>query len=99
MLKIKKKNLTKKEISNQINYKIGLSNNYSEKIIDDFLNILKDLLRNQNLNIKNFGLFKLVKKNERIGRNPKTKKEYKIKSKKTISFLASKKINSNVNSF
>ena len=40
--------------------------------------------------IHNFGTFKLSKKKGRIGRNPKTKKEYNISSRNVITFKASK---------
>ena len=49
------------------------------------------------LNLKNIGTFKLVHKNERIGRNPKTKKEYKISPRKTISFKVSKRLVDSIN--
>ena len=40
--------------------------------------------------LKNFGTFKILNKNERIGRNPKTKEIHIIKKRKTISFVPSK---------
>ncbi len=99
MLKAKKKNLTKKEISHQINIKIGLPKSYTEKILDDFIEIMKFKLKKDNLNIKNFGLFKLINKTKRIGRNPKTKIEYEIDARKTISFLPSRKMSVKINKF
>ena len=47
-------------------------------------------LKKNNLIIKNIGSFKLIEKNERIGRNPKTKEEFIICKRKSISFLSSK---------
>ena len=44
------------------------------------------------LSINNIGSFKIKKKNERIGRNPKTKEEYIIKSRRVISFKKSTKL-------
>ena len=44
------------------------------------------------LSISNIGSFKIKKKNERIGRNPKTKEEHLIKSRKVISFKKSNKL-------
>ena len=38
----------------------------------------------------NFGTFKLKQKNQRIGRNPKTKVEVMIEARKVISFIPSK---------
>jgi len=91
MVKIKK-NLTKKELSNNINKKIGLSKIYSDKVAEDLIDVIKTLIKKGGLNIKNFGSFKLIKKRERIGRNPKTKKEYKISARNSLSFLMSKQL-------
>ena len=44
------------------------------------------------LNLKNLGSFELIHKEERIGRNPKTMKEFKVSSRKSIRFIPSKKI-------
>ena len=90
-------NFSKEEISKEINNKIGFSHAYIEGLTDDLIEVLKYLIKN-NLNVKNFGTFKVFKKNERVGRNPRTKVEYKIKSRKSISFTASKKIQKKINS-
>ena len=71
MLKINKTQLTKKNISKNINSKIGLSNSYTDKITDSLIKKLKDLIKIKEINIKNFGTFKIRKKAERLGRNPK----------------------------
>jgi len=93
----KKVNFTKKDISKKIELKIGLSNLYINEIIDDFINILKNLAKENQLNVKNFGVFRIINKNERLGRNPKNKKIYKIKARKSLSFIASKKLNRKMN--
>ena len=97
MLKIKKTQLTKKDISKKINLKIGLPISYTNKITDNLLLILKDLIKNKEINIKNFGSFKIVRKNERIGRNPKNNKTYLIKERKSLSFKISKNLNNKIN--
>ena len=93
MEEIKKKSLTKKDISKKINLKTGLSKLYAEQITDDFIYILKDLIKNKEISIKNFASFKIISKNERIGRNPKNKKIYNINARKSLSFIPSKKLN------
>ena len=93
MEEIKKKSLTKKDISEKINLKTGLSKLYAEQITDDFIYILKDLIKNKEISIKNFASFKIISKNERIGRNPKNKKIYNINARKSLSFIPSKKLN------
>ena len=93
MSKIKRNNFTKKDISKKINLKTGLSNLYAKNITDDFINILKDLIKKKETNIKNFATFKIINKADRIGRNPKNKKIYKIKARKSLSFITSKNFN------
>ena len=97
MTKNKKVNFTKKNISKKIEFKTGLSNLYINEIIDDFIDIIKNTTKQEKLNIKNFGVFKIIKKKERLGRNPKNKKIYKIAARKSLSFIISKKFNDEIN--
>ena len=71
---------------------MGFSILFSKKVIDDLLNVLILSIKENNLNLKNLGVFKIIKKKERLGRNPKTKENYKISARKALSFKASKKI-------
>ena len=60
-------------------------------IVNDIINIvISGLERDKKVKIHNFGTFTLNRKNSRIGRNPKTKEEYKISSRNVITFKASK---------
>ena len=97
MSKIKRLNLTKNHIVKEINLKIGLSDSYINKIVDSLIEILKVSIKNKELNIKNFGTFKTINKNERLGRNPKNKKIYKITARKSLSFIISKKFKDEIN--
>ena len=96
MSEIKKTNLTKKDISKKIHLKTGLSGSYANRITDDFINILKNLIKDKEINIKNFATFRIINKGDRIGRNPKNKKIYKIKARKSLSFAISKKFNDKI---
>ena len=91
------KSLKKKDLVNNLSLKTGFSLNYSKKLIDDFIEILIQNIKSGQLILKNIGSFKVIYKNERIGRNPKTKKKFLISSRKTISFIPSKKISDNLN--
>ena len=97
MSKVKRLNLTKNDIVKEINLKIGLSNSYIDKVVDSLIEILKVSIKNKELNIKNFGTFKTINKNERLGRNPKNKKIYKITARKSLSFIISKKFKDEIN--
>ena len=91
------KSLKKKNLVNNLSLKTGFSLNYSKKLIDDFIEIIIQNIKSGQFILKNFGSFKIIHKNERIGRNPKTKKKFLISSRKTISFIPSKKISDNLN--
>ena len=97
MTKTKISNLTKLDISKKINSKIGFSLAYVNEITEDFILILKNLIRKNEIVIKNFGTFRSTYKKERIGRNPKTKKQYKIISQNSLSFTISKNFNKKIN--
>ena len=70
--------LGKKDISKNISTKAHISLKTSEKVLNSFLDILKDKGRNNILKISKFGTFETKISPERIGRNPKTKETYKI---------------------
>ena len=99
MLEIKKNNFTKKNISRKISERTGLSNLYSNKITDDLIDIIKKNIKSKEVNIKNFGTFKILNKQERVGRNPKNMKAYVISKRKSISFIGSKKFNKKINNY
>ena len=95
-----KKNFTRKDLSNNIFKNIGFSKNFSSKIIDSFFEILiNHIIKFNKVKISSFGTFGVIKKRERIGRNPKTKEEAKISSRKIVKFKPSSifknKINNN----
>ena len=87
-----KKNLNKEKISKILSEQKGFSLTFSKKIINDLLLILQKNLKERDLNLKNIGSFKLLIKNERTGRNPKTGINYKINARKSISFRPSKNL-------
>ena len=84
-------NLTKKEIINSIYMQIGFSKKISENLLEDvFQLLLKNIIIKKKVKIAKFGTFILRKKNERIGRNPKTKEEKVISERNVILFRPSK---------
>ena len=95
-----KKNFTRKDLSNSIYKGLGFSKNFSSSIVDDFFEtLIQQLVKFRKIKISSFGTFEVINKNERIGRNPKTKEEVKITSRKVVKFRPSsifkKKINDN----
>ena len=91
-------NLTKKEIINSIYMQIGFSKKISETLLDDILElILNNIIKHKKVKIAKFGTFILRKKNQRIGRNPKTKENKVITERNVILFKASKEFKEYIN--
>jgi|TARA_B100001964_G_C13709905_1_gene369818 integration host factor subunit alpha len=94
-----KKNFTKKDITNKVYQNLGFSKNLSLRIIDDFFETSIDILiKFKKIKISSFGTFQVIAKNERIGRNPKTKVEAKISARNVAKFKPSNIIKDKINS-
>lgn len=82
--------LTRADLADTINRKIGLSRadllNLVEQIID---RMTDSLMKGDNVKISGFGSFVLRDKKERIGRNPKTGVEVPITPRRVMTFRAS----------
>tara|TARA_B100001093_G_scaffold519053_1_gene606216 strand:- start:1343 stop:1618 length:276 start_codon:yes stop_codon:yes gene_type:complete len=89
--------LGKKDISKNISTKAHISLKTSEKILNSFLELLKDKGRNNILKISKFGTFVRKTSPERIGRNPKSKEEYLIKKRSKLIFKSSNIVKSILN--
>ena len=87
-----KKNYKKEDIIKEISNKTGFSLNYSKKVSENLIDIIIQNIKKGHFNLKNIGTFRLINKKERIGRNPKTREEFLISSRNSISFSSSKKI-------
>ena len=87
-----KKNLKKIDIVNNLSNSTGFSSNLSKKLIDNLIEIIIQSIKSGHLNLKNIGTFKVINKNQRIGRNPKTNEEFIITSRNSLSYIPSKNI-------
>ena len=94
---MKKNNITKIDIAKELSKKTGYSLELSKILINNLLIVLISSIKKNKLNLKNIGTFRLINKSERIGRNPITKENFVITSRKSISFISSKKLLSVVN--
>ncbi|MDA9713826.1 HU family DNA-binding protein [Alphaproteobacteria bacterium] len=83
---------TRESITKQLSTEFGIAYSVVYKKIDKILEIWSNEMINTDISINYIGSFKINKKNERIGRNPKTKEEHLIKSRKVISFKKSNKL-------
>ena len=75
---------------------IGFSKKISETLLDDVLEIiLKNIIKYQKVKIAKFGTF--ILRNQRVGRNPKTKETKIILERNVILFKASKEFKKYIN--
>ncbi len=92
------KNFTRKDLSNKIFKNLGFSKNLSSKIVDDFFEtLISGIIKLNKIKISSFGTFTVLNKNERMGRNPKTKVDAKIFSRKVVKFKSSLLIKKKIN--
>mgnify|MGYP001245179729 CR=1 FL=1 len=91
-------NLTKKDLVNLAYMQVGFSKKILENIIDEFfLLILLNLKNEKKIKISKFGTFSIRLKNQRIGRNPKTKEEKIITDRQVVLFKPSKEFKEFIN--
>lgn len=86
----------KKDIVKNISSKALLSSKSSSLVLEAFLRFIKQNKRNK-IKISKFGTYYLHKSPARIGRNPKTKEEFKIQVSEKLKFKASNKVKSILN--
>ncbi len=82
--------LTRADLAEAINRKVGLSRAESLALVESILDRMSDAMASgENVKISGFGTFILRDKNERIGRNPKTGVEVPITPRRVLTFRAS----------
>ncbi|MCZ8170784.1 MAG: integration host factor subunit alpha [Brevundimonas sp.] len=82
--------LTRADLAEAINRKVGLSRAESLSMVEAILDHMGDALeKGENVKISGFGTFLLRDKAQRIGRNPKTGVEVPITPRRVMTFRAS----------
>jgi integration host factor subunit alpha len=82
--------LTRADLAEAINRKIGLSRSDSLNMVEGILRHLCEAMSSgENVKISGFGTFLLRDKAERVGRNPKTGVEVPITPRRVLTFRAS----------
>ena len=89
--------LTRADLAEAINRKLGLSRSESLTMVESILNHMSEALAaGENVKISGFGTFLLRDKAERIGRNPKTGVEVPITPRRVMTFRASQSLKDRV---
>ena len=90
--------LTKDKLVTRLQDQMGMSRKESRQIVDRLLKIMKDsLARGEGLLISGFGKFSVKQKNERRGRNPQSKENLILKSRKIVTFKYSRVLRKRIN--
>ncbi len=79
--------MTKKEIVINISDRSGIKQIDVKKIVQMTLNAVMDSLsRNDTVELRNFGVFKVKERKSRVGRNPRTGQTVPVPAKKVVVF-------------
>ena len=95
---MKRSNLTRKELAQTINEKLGFSQRSSGELVDSVFEVLKKtLLQEESIKLVQFGTFTVRKKTSRVGRNPRTGETMEISKRSMVSFRPSKVVRESLN--
>lgn len=90
--------MNKAELVDKITKDSGLTKVEVTKVINSFIDVVKDALSGgEKVILVGFGTFKVIERKERKGRNPKTGKTITIKAKKVPRFVPGKALKETVN--
>ena len=90
--------MTKAEIVQIISESTGLTRKDTAVVVEGFLESISDALeRNEHIEIRGFGTFKVVERAPRTGRNPRTGSAVRIAGRKAPAFKPSKELKSRIN--
>jgi integration host factor subunit alpha len=89
--------LTKAAMSENLFIKMGLNKVEAREMVDAFFAQISDaLVAGDDVKLSSFGNFRLLDKNARPGRNPKTGEEVTISARRVVAFRAGNKLRARV---
>ena len=87
------KTITKLDLVNHLNEKLGLNKVEAKELVEAFFDEIKmSLINNEEVKLSGFGNFKILNKRERPGRNPKTGEPAIISARNVVTFKAGQKL-------
>lgn len=90
--------VTRADLAEKVHEKVGLSRSESSDLVELVIDTISDAIANgENVKLSSFGSFQVRSKNERVGRNPKTKVEVPIPPRKVMVFKPSNVLKERVN--
>ena len=92
------KTITRADLAETVYERVGLSRTESADLVEMVIDEISDtIVSGENVKLSSFGSFIVRKKNERIGRNPKTKVEVPIPPRTVMVFKPSNVLKQKVN--
>lgn len=88
--------MIKAEIVKRVAEHLKMRDKEALVIIDSVIDAIKKVVAEQGrLEIRDFGVFQTKTRKERVGRNPKDKKEYPIPSRRVVTFKMGRELKDN----
>jgi nucleoid DNA-binding protein len=85
--------MIKADIVKKIADHLKLKDKEALQIVDDTITAIKEIVAKQGrLEIRDFGVFQTKQRRQRLGRNPKDKKEYPIPPRRVVTFKMGKEL-------
>lgn len=85
--------MIKADIIKQVARELEMNDKEALAVVDGILESLKDTIcEHRRLEIRDFGVFQVKTRKERIGRNPRDKMEYPIPARQVVTFKIGKEL-------
>ncbi|MDO8748365.1 MAG: HU family DNA-binding protein [Candidatus Omnitrophota bacterium] len=79
--------MTKKDIALKVADKTGIKQIIVKQVLQGIFDcIIESLIRDEKIELRNFGVFKIKTRRPRIGRNPRTGQTVPVPSRKVVIF-------------
>ncbi len=90
--------MNKAELVTAVSDKAGISKKDAEAAVKAFTDVVtEELKKGEKIQMVGFGTFEVSERAERVGRNPRTKKEIKIPASRAPKFKAGKALKDAIN--
>lgn len=85
--------MIKADIVKQVGEHLRIKPKDALVIVDEMITVIKHIVSDQGrLEIRDFGIFQTKRRKQRLGRNPKDKKEYPIPPRRVVTFKMGKEL-------
>lgn len=90
--------MIKADIVREVANKLQIKDKDALPIVDAAIDSFKDVIcRDRRLEIRDFGVFQIKTRKQRIGRNPRDKVEYPIPARQVVTFRIGKELRAMMN--